>query len=67
MTSADFFAAQAPFIEKVMATGRYPVLGSLAEDTWRPDFDHFEFGLQRILDGLEVFVAGRREGSRAPE
>ena len=67
MTTADFFAAQAPFIEKVMATGRYPVLGSLAEDTWSPEFDHFEFGLQRILDGLEVFVAGRREGSRAPE
>jgi hypothetical protein len=35
---------------------------SLSEDTFGPDFDHFEFGLQRILDGLEVFVARRGEG-----
>ncbi|MFJ8107413.1 TetR/AcrR family transcriptional regulator [Streptomyces sp. NPDC096132] len=60
MTTADFYAAQAPFLEEVMATGRYPVLASLAEDTWSPAFDHFEFGLQRILDGLEVLVARRR-------
>ncbi|MDX3309600.1 TetR/AcrR family transcriptional regulator [Streptomyces sp. NPDC054884] len=59
MTTADFYAAQAPFIEKVMATGRYPVLGSLAADTWSPAFDHFEFGLQRVLDGLEVLVERR--------
>jgi hypothetical protein len=67
MTTADFFAAQAPFLEKVMTTGRYPVLESVAEDTWSPAFDHFEFGLQRILDGLEVFVSGRREGSGTAE
>ncbi|MFI6037679.1 TetR/AcrR family transcriptional regulator [Streptomyces sp. NPDC051315] len=59
-TTAEFYAAQAPFLEKIMATGRYPVLASLAEDTWSPDFDHFEFGLQRILDGLEVLVERRR-------
>ncbi|GAA1003499.1 TetR family transcriptional regulator [Streptomyces sp. F-3] len=62
MTTADFYAAQAPLLEKIMATGRYPVLASLAEDTWSPSFDHFEFGLQRILDGLEVLVE-RRGGS----
>jgi AcrR family transcriptional regulator len=59
MTTADFYAAQAPFLEKIMATGRYPVLASLAEDTWSLAFDHFEFGLQRILDGLEVLVERR--------
>ncbi|MFF3939096.1 TetR/AcrR family transcriptional regulator [Streptomyces phaeofaciens] len=66
MTTADFYAAQAPFVEKVMATGRYPVLGSLAEDTWSSAFDHFGFGLQRILDGLEVLVA-RREAEAEEE
>ncbi len=52
-----------------MESGRYPVLMSLSEDTWSPEFDHFEFGLQRILDGLEVFVDARRAaaGSAAPE
>lgn len=59
MTTTDFYAAQAPFLEKIMATGRYPVLASLSEDTWSPAFDHFEFGLQRILDGLEVLVEQR--------
>jgi AcrR family transcriptional regulator len=59
-TTAEFYAAQAPFVQKIMATGRYPVLASLPEDTWSADFDHFEFGLQRILDGLEVLVGQRR-------
>jgi hypothetical protein len=49
-----------PVLEKVLASGRYPVMASLSEDTFGPDFDHFGFGLQRILDGLEVLVAQRR-------
>lgn len=42
-----------------MASGRYPLLAGLDENTWGPDFDHFEYGLQRILDGLEVTVRRR--------
>ncbi|GEC08687.1 TetR family transcriptional regulator [Streptomyces spinoverrucosus] len=61
LTDAEFWEAQVPVLEKVMATGRYPIMASLDENTWGPDFDHFEFGLQRILDGLEVLVAQRRE------
>lgn len=67
MTTAEFYAAQAPFVEKLMATGRYPLLASLSDDTWSPGFDHFAFGLQRILDGLEMCVAARRRDSGAPE
>ncbi|OSZ60832.1 TetR family transcriptional regulator [Streptomyces pharetrae CZA14] len=59
LTTAEFFAAQAPVLEKVMTTGRYPIMAGLSEDTWSSDFDHFEFGLQRILDGLDVFVSQR--------
>jgi AcrR family transcriptional regulator len=61
LTTAEFFEAQAPVLEKVMTTDRYPVLATLSEDTWSPDFDHFEFGLRRILDGLDVFVSQRRQ------
>lgn len=61
LTDAEFWQAQVPTLEKVLASGRYPVMASLSEDTFGPDFDHFEFGLQRILDGLEVFVSRRRE------
>ncbi|MFG3659282.1 TetR/AcrR family transcriptional regulator [Streptomyces sp. NPDC047706] len=60
LTDAEFWQAQVPVLEKVMASGRYPVMASLDEDTWGPDFDHFEFGLQRILDGLETIVAQRQ-------
>ncbi|ANB07013.1 TetR family transcriptional regulator [Streptomyces ambofaciens] len=69
LTDAQFWAAQQPVLEKVMTSGRYPVLASLSEDTFGPGFDHFEFGLQRILDGLEVLVAARAaaDGSAAPD
>lgn len=60
LTDAEFWQAQVPTLEKVMATGRYPVLAALSNDAFGTDFDHFEFGLQRILDGLEVIVSRRR-------
>ncbi|MEU2282009.1 TetR/AcrR family transcriptional regulator [Streptomyces sp. NPDC013178] len=60
MTDAQFWAAQAPVLEKIMASGRYPVMAALSEDTFLPHFDHFDFGLQRILDGLEVLVEQRK-------
>ncbi|MES5821732.1 TetR/AcrR family transcriptional regulator [Streptomyces sp. RG80] len=63
LTDAEFWQAQVPTLEKVMASGRYPVLAALSEDAFGTDFDHFEFGLQRILDGLEVTVSRRRTGN----
>ncbi|QYX79264.1 TetR/AcrR family transcriptional regulator [Streptomyces akebiae] len=65
LTDAEFWQAQAPVLEELMLSGRYPVLAGLSEDAFGTDFDHFEFGLQRILDGLEVFVTRRREGGEA--
>lgn len=66
LTDAQFWEAQRPALEKAMNSGRYPVMAGLSEDTFGPEFDHFEFGLQRILDGLEDFVtrrnAGRQDG-----
>ncbi|MGV9394217.1 TetR/AcrR family transcriptional regulator [Streptomyces olivaceus] len=78
LTDAQFWEAQRSTLERAMAGGRYPVLASLSEGTFGTGFDHFEFGLQRILDGLEVLVARRRAadapapsappaGSAAPE
>ncbi|MCT9141106.1 TetR/AcrR family transcriptional regulator [Streptomyces violarus] len=64
LTDAEFWQAQVPVLEKAMASGRYPVMASLSEDSFGSDFDHFEFGLQRILDGLEVLV--ERRGQSAP-
>ena len=44
-----------------METGDYPHVAALDEDS----FDHagevvFEFGLQRVLDGIQVLVDSRR-------
>ncbi|OWA05289.1 TetR family transcriptional regulator [Streptomyces sp. CS113] len=60
LTDAEFWQAQEPALVKAMSSGRYPVLSSLSEDAFGTGFDHFEFGLQRILDGLEVLVTARR-------
>ncbi|GAB3172849.1 hypothetical protein GCM10027162_15970 [Streptomyces incanus] len=45
-----------PALEQAVLSGRHPVLTSLSEGTLGSGFDHFEFGPQRILDGLEVLV-----------
>ncbi|WP_399886230.1 TetR/AcrR family transcriptional regulator [Streptomyces sp. BBFR51] len=66
LTDAQFWAAQEPVLVKAMTSGRYPVLASLSEDAFGTGFDHFEFGLQRILDGLEVLVTARRAAEGAP-
>ncbi|QIJ63312.1 TetR/AcrR family transcriptional regulator [Streptomyces sp. JB150] len=69
LTTTEFFEAQVPVLERVMTPDRYPIMANLSEDTWSPDFDHFEFGLRRILDGLEVFVSqrARERGTDAPD
>lgn len=66
LTDAEFWEAQRPMLEKAMTSGRYPVMSTLAEDTFSSDFDHFEFGLQRILDGLELFVTARTAKAAPP-
>ncbi|MFC8131414.1 TetR/AcrR family transcriptional regulator [Streptomyces sp. NPDC057302] len=59
LTDEAFWEAQQPTLGRIMASGRYPHLAGLSEDAFGSQFDHFEFGLQRLLDGLDVLVAGR--------
>lgn len=55
----EFWRAQEPMLSTVMTSGRYPLMAALSPEAFGPDFDHFEFGLQRLLDGLEVLVDQR--------
>lgn len=55
----EFWQAQEPMLSTVMNSGRYPLMAALSPEAFGPDFDHFEFGLQRLLDGLEVLVDRR--------
>ncbi|MFF5975532.1 TetR/AcrR family transcriptional regulator [Streptomyces sp. NPDC012769] len=53
----EFWARQRPFLERAMASGDYPLMAGMAENTFARDFDHFAFGLERLLDGFESLVS----------
>ncbi|MFE9773980.1 TetR/AcrR family transcriptional regulator [Streptomyces sp. NPDC005931] len=59
LSNEEFWGTQQPYLERAMTSGEYPTLATLSEDTFAENFDHFDFGLQRLLDGLEVLVARR--------
>jgi AcrR family transcriptional regulator len=70
-TDTEWWEARAPLLEKFFDPVRFPVLSSPEMaggfDQARQDCDYFEaealdsfeFGLQRILDGIEVLIAMR--------
>jgi hypothetical protein len=64
-TDAEWWAANAPLLEKVFDPGRYPTaarVGPAAGAAYAAAFspEHaFEFGLQRVLDGVEALVSAR--------
>ncbi|MFF1694765.1 TetR/AcrR family transcriptional regulator [Streptomyces sp. NPDC058257] len=62
LTDQAFWEAQSPTLNRIMSSGRYPHLAGLSDDAFGSQLDHFEFGLQRLLDGLDVLVA-RREAA----
>ncbi|MFI6761708.1 TetR/AcrR family transcriptional regulator [Micromonospora sp. NPDC050417] len=62
MTDEQWWAVQAPLLEQVLDPGSYPVasaVGSAAGEANQGTYEPtraFEFGLERVLDGIEVFV-----------
>lgn len=63
MTDDQFWESQAPMLEAIFASGRFPVMAALSEDTFAGTWEeHFELGLDLLLDGVEKQVA-RREAS----
>ena len=67
MTDEQWWAMNTPLLEGLVDPARYPTTVRIGEayKSGRmapPDHErNFEFGLQRVLDGIEVFyVAGRR-------
>lgn len=58
-SDAEFWRSQEPFLDRAMATGDYPRLAGLSEDAFGSDFDHFAFGLDRLIDGFEKLVRER--------
>ncbi|GGT36794.1 TetR/AcrR family transcriptional regulator [Streptomyces purpureus] len=60
VSDEDFWEGQRPFLERAMASGDYPHMAQLAEDTFSREDDQFAFGLDRLLDGFETLVNARR-------
>jgi AcrR family transcriptional regulator len=66
VTDAEWWEAYAPLLEKVFDPEKYPVaarVGQVAGETFQSAYDArhgFEFGLARILDGVEALISSRR-------
>jgi hypothetical protein len=68
--SEEHIAAMLDYLETELASGEYPHIAELAGDDIRGNFERFakiaadesrfERGLQRVLDGVELWL-GRRE------
>ncbi|NEE11668.1 TetR family transcriptional regulator, partial [Streptomyces sp. SID7499] len=59
LSDQEFWDNQSPYLERAMLSGAYPMMASLSEDTFSSEFDHFEFGLRRLIAGFEALVEER--------
>ncbi len=57
MDSEEWMGTQEPALQALLATGRFPTFERLATRGYDFDLDHlFEFGLQRLLDGIATIL-----------
>ncbi|MGQ4718288.1 TetR/AcrR family transcriptional regulator [Streptomyces anulatus] len=66
LSDQEFWDDQRPYLERAMLSGAYPMMASLSEDAFSAEFDHFEFGLRRLIAGFESLVE-ERTADRTPE
>jgi AcrR family transcriptional regulator len=72
MSDAQWWAAFAPLLAEVVDSNRFPIasrVGTAAGQAHGSAFDPahaFEFGLARVLDGIEAFVRSRQRSARPP-
>ncbi|MEU5282682.1 TetR/AcrR family transcriptional regulator [Streptomyces sp. NPDC020755] len=59
LSDQDFWDNQRPYLERAMLSGAYPMMAGLSEDAFSAEFDHFAFGLRRLIAGFEALVAER--------
>jgi hypothetical protein len=60
LTSDEWMQTQEHGFRVIAGTGDFPLLNRLVNSEMELDLDQlFEFGLGRLLDGLERYLAGR--------
>lgn len=58
VSDESFWATQEPFLTKMLASGDYPLMTALDPTAFQTAGSQaFEFGLERVLDGIEIFIA----------
>ncbi|MBT2525376.1 TetR/AcrR family transcriptional regulator [Streptomyces sp. ISL-99] len=62
LSHEEFWGRQLPYLERAMASGEFPLVAALDENSFATDFDHFGFGLRRLIAGFETLVAERARG-----
>jgi AcrR family transcriptional regulator len=61
ISDEEWWSVQEEYVGPVVASGKLPMLERLGEaGAFGSMFDSFDFGLQRVLDGLEVLINSRR-------
>ncbi|MGV9315570.1 TetR/AcrR family transcriptional regulator [Streptomyces sp. NPDC003691] len=66
LSHTDFWGVQEPFLATAMESGRFPLVAGLSEDTFTEEFDHLEFGVQRLLTGFEALMREREAAGWRP-
>jgi AcrR family transcriptional regulator len=61
ISDEEFWEAQGPIIELALKSGCYPHVFALDDDAFSVGLeDVMRFGLERLLDGLQSFIEGRK-------
>jgi AcrR family transcriptional regulator len=63
VSDEQFWTDFAPLLDSHLDATRYPALTAVWRDVELTWVDPFEFGLRRVLDGIEALVESRRSGS----
>jgi AcrR family transcriptional regulator len=63
----EWWEIQGEYVGPAVAEGKLPMMTKVGEaGAFTSMFDHFEFGLQRVLDGLGALIDARRGAARPP-
>ncbi|MEO3978613.1 TetR/AcrR family transcriptional regulator [Streptomyces sp. CAU 1734] len=62
----EFWEEQEPFLDRAMRSGRYPTVAKLDPNAFGDEIDHFDFGLRRLISGIEVLIRERGAVPPAP-
>jgi AcrR family transcriptional regulator len=62
LSDEEFWTRHFPILERAMASGDYPAMAALSADAFGLGWEeNFEWGLQRLLDGIEALVGSRQQ------